>query len=79
MENAIENSVEKKYNKWIVVLSVAIPLVVALLFGVNLKKLGYDVQPLSFLPPIYATINGITAVLLVAAVLAIKNGKRLLN
>ncbi|MPT35215.1 MAG: DUF420 domain-containing protein [Flavobacterium sp.] len=75
----MENSVEKKYNKWIVVLSVAIPLVVALLFGVNLRKLGYDVQPLSFLPPIYATINGITAVLLVAAVWAIKNGKRSLH
>ena len=75
----MENSVEKKYNKWIVVLSVAIPLVVALLFGVNLRKLGYDVQPLSFLPPIYATINGITAVLLVAAVWAINNGKRSLH
>lgn len=73
------NPVESKYNKWIVVLSVAIPLVVALLFGVNLRKLGYDVQPLSFLPPIYATINGITAVLLVAAVWAIKNGKRSLH
>lgn len=75
----MENSVEKKYNKWIVVLSVAIPLVVALLFGVNLRKLGYDVQPLSFLPPVYATINGITAVLLVVAVWAIKNGKRSLH
>ncbi|UUC46699.1 DUF420 domain-containing protein [Flavobacterium cerinum] len=75
----MENTVEKKYNKWIIVLSVAIPLVVALLFGVNLRKLGYDVQPLSFLPPIYATINGITAVLLVAAVWAIKNGKRALH
>lgn len=75
----MENSIEKKYNKWIVVLSVAIPLVVALLFGVNLRKLGYDVEPLSFLPPIYATINAITAVLLVAAVLAVKNGKRSLH
>ena len=63
---------EKKYNRWIIVLSVAIPLVVALLFGVNLRKLGFDVQPLTFLPPIYATINGITAVLLVIAVWAIK-------
>jgi len=69
-----KQSLETKYNKWIVVLSVAIPLVVALLFGVNLRKLGYDVQPLSFLPPIYATINGITAVLLVLAVWAVKNG-----
>lgn len=76
MEN---NEVEQKYNKWIILLSVAIPLVVALLFGVNLRKLGYDVKPLSFLPPIYATINGITAVVLVVAVWAIKNGKRKLH
>lgn len=69
-------SLEKKYNKWIVLLSVAIPLVVALLFGVNLRKMGFDVQPLSFLPPIYASINGLTAVLLVSAVVAIKNGNR---
>jgi len=71
-----DNSIEKKYNKWIIVLSIAIPLVVALLFGVNLRKLGYDVKPLSFLPPIYATVNGLTAIVLVAAVSAIKNGKR---
>jgi len=75
----MENTLEQKYNKWIVILSIAIPLVVALLFGVNLKKLGYDVQPLSFLPPIYATINGITAVVLLTAVWAIKNGKRKLH
>lgn len=75
----MENTLEQKYNKWIVVLSVAIPLVVALLFGVNLRKLGYDVQPLGFLPPIYATINGITAIVLLVAVWAIKNGKRKLH
>lgn len=75
----MNTSVEKKYNKWIVVLSVAIPLVVALLFGVNLRKLGYDVKPLSFLPPIYASINGLTAIVLVVAVMAIKNCKRSLH
>lgn len=75
----MENSVEKKYNKWIVILSVAIPLVVALLFKVKLNDLGFDVKPLSFLPPIYATINGITAVLLVVAVWAIKSGKRVIH
>lgn len=64
---------EKKYNKWIVALSIVIPVIVAALFGVNLQKLGYDVEPLTFLPPIYATINGFTAVLLVVAVIAIKN------
>lgn len=79
MENSVDTTVESKYNKWIIVLSVAIPLVVALLFGVNLRKLGYDVKPLSFLPPIYATINGITVVVLVVSVQAIKNGKQKLH
>ena len=64
---------EKKYNKWIVLLSIAIPAVVALLFGVKLKTLGFDVKPLTFLPPIYAGINGLTAVLLIAALIAVKN------
>ncbi|MBC8753095.1 DUF420 domain-containing protein [Kordia sp. YSTF-M3] len=65
------NDIEKKYKKWIIILSIAIPLVVAVLFGVKIP----DAKPLTFLPPIYATINGITAVLLVAAVIAIKNKK----
>lgn len=73
------NSIEKKYNKLIIALSIIIPLVVALLFGINLRKMGYNVEPLSFLPPIYATINGITAIVLVAAVIAIKNGNRKLH
>lgn len=71
-----QKALEKKYNRWIVVLSIAVPLVVAALFGVNLRKLGYDVEPLTFLPPIYATVNGITAIVLVMAVAAIKKGKR---
>jgi putative membrane protein len=36
-------------------------------------------EPLKFLPPIYATTNGITAILLIFAVIAIKNGKRKLH
>lgn len=74
-----DQNLEQKYNKWIILLSVAIPLVVVLLFSVNLKKLGFAVEPLSFLPPIYASINGFTAVLLVFAVLAIKKGNRKLH
>ena len=70
---------EKKYNRIITVLSIIIPLAVAGLFGVNLKKLGYDVEPLSFLPPIYASINALTAILLVLAVIAIKKGNRKLH
>ena len=72
-------SQEKKYNKIITALSIIIPLAVAALFGVNLKKLGFDVEPLSFLPPIYATINGFTAILLVLAVIAIKRGNKKLH
>jgi putative membrane protein len=73
------NSTEKKYNIWIIILSIAIPVVVAILFQIKLSDFGFDVKPLTFLPPIYATINGITAGLLVWAVLAIKKGNRLLH
>jgi putative membrane protein len=76
MEN---NSLEQKFSKYIIAVSILIPLVVAILFGIKLKDLGYNVAPLSFLPPIYATTNGITAILLIAAVVAIKNGKRKLH
>jgi putative membrane protein len=71
------NTIEKKepYKKLIVVLSILIPLAVAILFGMPKVK-GYDT---SFLPPIYASINGLTAIVLVAAVIAIKNGKRVLH
>ena len=70
------SNMDQKYNKLIVFVSILIPVVVAILFSVKLKDFGFDVEPLSFLPPIYATINGITAVVLVAAVLAIKKGNR---
>ncbi|WP_299891391.1 DUF420 domain-containing protein [uncultured Lacinutrix sp.] len=70
---------EKKYNKWIVILSIFIPVAVAGLFAVKLKDLGIDVEPLTFLPPIYAAINGLTAVVLIIAVLAIKKGNRKLH
>jgi putative membrane protein len=42
----------------------------------KVKVHGYD---FSFLPPIYASVNGLTAILLVIAVVAIKNGKRSLH
>lgn len=65
---------EEPYRKLIITISVLIPLTVAALFGVKVP--GYD---LSFLPPIYATINGITAVLLISALAAIKNKNRKLH
>lgn len=70
---------EAKYKKIITALSIIIPLAVAALFGINLRKLGFNVAPLTFLPPIYASINGVTAVLLVAAVIAIKKGNKKLH
>ncbi|KIQ19127.1 hypothetical protein RT99_15400 [Flavobacterium sp. MEB061] len=74
-----DRSLEKKFSKFIVAVSIIIPVVVAILFGVKLKDFGYNIEPLSFLPPIYATTNGITAIVLVWAVIAIKNGKRKLH
>lgn len=67
-----QTALEKKYNKWIWLLSIVIPLAVAALFGVKIDS----VEPLSFLPPIYATINGFTAIVLVLAVVMIKKGNR---
>ncbi|MCL4168628.1 UNVERIFIED_CONTAM: hypothetical protein GTU68_036382 [Idotea baltica] len=77
--NSVDIEKEKKYNKWIVALSIIIPVAVAALFGVNLRSLGFDVEPLTFLPPIYASVNGLTAIVLVIAVVAIKNKNRKLH
>ena len=66
---------ERKFNKLITIISILVPFVVAVLFGVKIP----NSEPLGFLPPIYAAINGLTAVLLIYAVWAIKNGKRVLH
>jgi len=68
-----------KHKKLIVFISIFLPVAVAALFGINLQKLGFDVEPLNFLPPIYASVNGLTAIVLVLAVLAIKKGNRSLH
>jgi putative membrane protein len=57
----------KKARLLIIIASIAIPLVVAVLFKVKIE--GVD---LKFLPPFYASLNGITAFLLVMALIAIK-------
>lgn len=59
------------YRRLIIAVSILVPLAVAALFRVKIS--GYD---FSFLPPIYATINGLTAILLITAVVLIKNGSR---
>lgn len=61
----------KRARTLIIIASIAIPVVVAVLFRVKIE--GAD---LSFLPPVYAGINALTAVLLVAALIMIKGGKR---
>lgn len=63
------NNQPTKYNKGIIALSIAIPLVVAILFGV---KIDYKLPV--FLPPYYATINAVTALLLIFAVMSVKKG-----
>lgn len=68
----MNNKSLKRYNAIIVAVSIAIPIVVAALFSVRIP----NVAPLNMLPPIYATINGLTAVLLVLAVVQIKKGNR---
>jgi len=68
----MESTAKKNKNlrRLIVVLSVAIPLIVALLFGVKIKGVDF-----SFLPPFYASINGLTAILLVLALIFVKQKK----
>lgn len=66
---------EKNYKIITWILSIAVPVVVAILFRVRIP----NVEPLDYLPPVYATINGVTAILLVLAVLQIRNGNRFLH
>mgnify|MGYP001502918313 CR=1 FL=1 len=63
-------SENNKYGIWIKIVSVAIPVIVAILFGV---RVDYELP--IFLPPIYSSLNALTAVLLVLALLAIKSKK----
>ena len=75
--NKVQSQTLENRLRWpIIVVSIAIPVVVAILFSVKLKDFGIDVEPLSFLPPIYASINGLTALLLIMGVIAIKNGNQ---
>lgn len=64
-----DKSYENK-KKLIKIVSIVIPIAVAALFGIKIE--GYD---FSFLPYIYASVNGLTAVFLLLAVWAAKNKK----
>ena len=61
---------KNKYGIWIKIISIVIPVVVAILFGV---RVDYELP--IFLPPIYSSLNALTAVLLVLALIAIKSKK----
>ena len=63
----INTNQKKKYRKIIILLSILIPIAVAVLFKIKIPNVD-----LSFLPPFYAGINGLTAFLLIMALLAIK-------
>ena len=65
-----KNNTQKSYSLLIKLISVAIPLVVAILFRV---RVDYELP--IFLPPIYATINAGTAIFLIIALVAVKSGK----
>ena len=70
MESTVKRS--KNLRRWIVILSVVIPVAVAALFGIKIKRIDHLT---SGLPPVYAAINGLTAVLLVVALVLVKNRK----
>ena len=64
-----------KQVRWaIIALSIAVPVIVAVLFGIKIE--GVDLR---FLPPIYATLNGLTAVLLVCAYISIRKKNKTLH
>ena len=69
MNTTLKNEAQiAKFRKLIIAVSIVIPVAVAALFGIKVD--GID---LSFLPPFYAGINGLTAVLLIGALVAIKS------
>lgn len=96
--NKMNSANIKLYNRLTLIISVLVPILVALLLFLkwDADKLVFDLRspnfepiiladnlpiakPLKFLPPIYATINGITAIILIAAVFFIKKGKRIIH
>jgi putative membrane protein len=63
-----------KFRKLIIAVSIVIPIAVAALFGIRIDGIDF-----SFLPPFYAGINGLTAILLISALLAIKSKNMVLH
>ncbi len=72
MNTTLNNSKKLKQAIWAV--SIVIPIAVAILFTVKIEGLDF-----SFLPPVYASLNGLTAIGLIIAIAAIKNKNRTLH
>jgi len=68
----VNKKINIAYNTFIIVVSILIPIIVAVLARVRIP----NVDSLDILPPIYAAINGVTAILLVVAVMQIKRGNK---
>jgi putative membrane protein len=66
--------VNKKLRNVILTVSVLIPAAVSVLFSIKIEGVDF-----SFLPPIYASLNGLTAIGLVLAIIAIKKKNRILH
>jgi putative membrane protein len=64
---------EKTISRWIFIISVAVPLLVAVLFFTPALQLQIDV---SFLPKLNAIINSLVSILLVTGLYFIKNKNR---
>ena len=65
---------DKKLKQAIWAVSIVIPIAVAILFTVKIE--GVD---LGFLPPVYASLNALTAIGLIVAIVAIKRKNRKLH
>ena len=64
----LDQSKLPKVRMAIIALSIVVPVVVAALFKIKIE--GFDA---SFLPPVYAGINALTAIILIRALFAIKS------
>ena len=73
MQPALQKN--KKHTVLIWIFSIVIPLAVGMLFTVKIP----GVERMGFLPPIYATINATTAIILIVAVFQIRKGNRKLH
>lgn len=62
------NNTLKNYKSWTWVLSIAIPIVVSILFIYKIP----NARPMIELPPIYTTINALTSLVLILGLVAIK-------